>query len=116
MKNVNRLSDYIRQHHAEIAINFCQINYSVIQGIVDLFHSQQGLLMASPFRKCRSTFTFRSFSYPGWQSVEILTSNTLTYFCIIVIKRTLSMVKVKEDVYYLNRPQGLLFCSKGKKK
>ncbi|KAF3424254.1 hypothetical protein E2986_03724 [Frieseomelitta varia] len=28
----------------------------------------------------------------------------------IDIQRMLSIVKVKEDVYYLNRPQGLLFC------
>ncbi|KAF3424256.1 hypothetical protein E2986_03724 [Frieseomelitta varia] len=39
-----------------------------------------------------------------------------TLFRVIVSLRMLSIVKVKEDVYYLNRPQGLLFCGKEKRK
>lgn len=58
--------------------------------------------MASSFRKHGSTFTSYSFRSSGLvESVEILTSNTLTRFYVIAMERTLPMVKVKWIVYIL---------------
>lgn len=82
--------------------------------------------MASSFRKHGSTFTSYSFRSSGLvESVEILTSNTLTRFYVIAMERTLPMVKVKWIVYILKyvyicvlRLQGSLICGqeKGKEK
>lgn len=82
--------------------------------------------MASSFRKHGSTFTSYSFRSSGLvESVEILTSNTLTRFYVIATERTLPMVKVKWIMYILKcirirvlQSQGLLICGqeKGKEK